>query len=374
MAARHFPVFTTSFFLMLVALSAPALTEGPYTYEISNGEATITEFDRYFSGALAITNTLGGCPVTAIRENAFFEHAISAVIIPETVTRIGAGPFVDCGNLTNISVKAENPSYSATNGVLFDKHYTTLIQYPPELKGGYEVPFGVTTINDDAFQACFHLTEVTIPLTVTSIGDRAFWACFAVTNISFSSGLIRIGDLAFGLTSTTSLTIPDTVTDIGEQAFYCSDLTKVTIGRGVANIGSWAFCDCPFLTNVFFKGNAPDLGDSVFDFISLIAVSSATVYYLLGTTGWSTTFGGLPTLLWNPIVQPDANFGFASGLFGFNIAGTTNIPVRVEATTNLASDVWLQVTNANLGAAGTMAVNDPDSSAYPSRFYRIVFP
>lgn len=359
---------------MLATSAAPALTEGPYTYEISNGEATITEFDRYFSGTLAITNTLGGSPVTAISESTFFEHAISAVIIPETVTSIGEGPFVDCNNLTNISVKAANPSYSATNGVLFDKHYTALIQYPPGLKGGYEVPFTVTEISHDAFQACLHLTEIKMSTAVTNIGDRAFWACFALTNISFSSGLIRIGDQAFGLTDITSLTIPDTVTDIGEQAFDGSSLTKVTIGSKVANIGSWAFCDCPFLTNVFFKGNASNLGNSVFDFISLSAVSSATVYYLPGTTGWGTTFGGLPTLLWNPIVQPDANFGFASGLFGFNIVGTTNIPVRLEATTNVASGTWLQVTNANLGATGSLTVKDPDSSICPSRFYRIVFP
>jgi hypothetical protein len=24
------------------------------------------------------------------------------------------------------------------------------------------------------------------------------------------------------------------------------------------------------------------------------------VYYLLGTTGWGTTFGGCPTVLWSP--------------------------------------------------------------------------
>ena len=44
---------------------------------------------------------------------------------------------------------------------------------------------------------------------------------------------------------------------------------------------------------VYFKGNAPSLGSDVF-----YLDTSATVYYLPGTTGWSTTFGGLLTAVW----------------------------------------------------------------------------
>jgi len=84
--------------------------------------------------------------------------------------------------------------------------------------------------------------------------------------------------------------------------------------------------------------------------------------------------GGRPTLCWNPTIQPDADFGFASNRFGFNIAGTANIPVKVEATTNLASAVWVPVTNATLGTSGSLSVSDPASASHRSRFYRIVFP
>jgi hypothetical protein len=48
----------------------------------------------------------------------------------------------------------------------------------------------------------------------------------------------------------------------------------------------------------------------------------ATAYYLPGTTGWGATFGGLPTVLWNPRVQTsDASFGARTDHFGFNITG-----------------------------------------------------
>jgi uncharacterized repeat protein (TIGR03803 family) len=49
------------------------------------------------------------------------------------------------------------------------------------------------------------------------------------------------------------------------------------------------------LVGVYFKGNAPSLGSDVF-----YLDGSATVYYLPGTTGWGSTFGGLPTALWQP--------------------------------------------------------------------------
>ncbi|MDX9792367.1 MAG: hypothetical protein RBU24_02590, partial [Kiritimatiellia bacterium] len=98
------------------------------------------------------------------------------------------------------------------------------------------------------------------------------------------------------------------------------------------------------------------------------------VYYLPGTSGWSSSFGGRPALLWNPAPAADAAFGFLDGLFGFTLTGTALIPVRVQATTNLRSAVWSSVTNTAIGAAGTVDVRDPESTAHAARFYRFVWP
>ena len=59
-----------------------------------------------------------------------------------------------------------------------------------------------------------------------------------------------------------------------------------------------AFFDCTSLTEVYFKGNAPSVGSDVFD-----NSNNTTIYYLPGSTGWGTTFGGRPTSLWQPQVQ-----------------------------------------------------------------------
>ncbi len=66
-----------------------------------------------------------------------------------------------------------------------------------------------------------------------------------------------------------------------------------------------------------------------------------TIYYLPGMVGWSNTFDGIPVVLWNPLIQArDTNFGVRSNQFGFNIIGTNNFTVVVQACTNLANPVW----------------------------------
>ena len=67
-------------------------------------------------------------------------------------------------------------------------------------------------------------------------------------------------------------------------------------------------------------------------------------------TGWPTPpapFGGLPTALWflpNPLILTfEPSFGVHTNKFSFVISWATNIPVVVEACTNLAGNTWQPV-------------------------------
>ena len=194
--------------------------------------------------------------------------------------------------------------------------------------------------------------NVTIPgatngLPVTSIGENAFFLCTNLTRVS----------------------IPDSITNCGSFAFYyCSGLASVTIGDGITSVGNYAFFNCTNLTSVYFKGDAPSLGVSVF------SNDNATVYYLPGTTNWSSSFGGLQTVLWDPQVQADANFGARSNRFGFAIAGTSNFVVVVDACTNLSNSAWSPLaTNTLTGGSSHFSsyFSDPQWTNRPARFYRI---
>jgi len=220
----------------------------------------------------------------------------------------------------------------------------------------------VTSIGAQAFYWRTGVTSVTIPNSVTKIRNSAFDTCANLTNVVFGNGVASIGDRAFALCKLGSISIPNSVTSIGVEAFEgCTNLTSVTIGNSVTSIGDYAFSYCYSLTSVYFKGNAPTLGGDVF-----YNDNNATIYYLPGTTGWTNPWGGRPTVCWNPTAQ---NMGAASGAFGFNITGSSNLVIVVEACTDLANPVWVPVSTNTL-TGGVSFFSDPAWTNYPARFYR----
>jgi hypothetical protein len=64
------------------------------------------------------------------------------------------------------------------------------------------------------------------------------------------------------------------------------------------------------------------------------------------------------------------SFGVSNNQFGFNITGTANIPIVVEATTDLASSIWTPLITLTL-TNGSFYFTDPLSANISNRYYRI---
>jgi hypothetical protein len=166
----------------------------------------------------------------------------------------------------------------------------------------------------------------------------------------------------------TNVTMGNNITNIGAYAFWsCLYLHRVTIPKSLVTMGSSAFCgDGNGDLSVFFQGNAPSgFAPSV----------CGNFYYLPGTTGWEQfiALNGNSGFLWNPQPQTSAgNFGVISNRFGFNIIGTTNIPVAVEGCTNFGGE-WVALQFATL-TNGSYYFSDSEWTNNPSRFYRIRWP
>ncbi len=195
---------------------------------------------------------------------------------------------------------------------------------------------------------------VNIPATldgksVTSIRLRAFMQHNSITNVTISEGVASIGAAAFG---------------------HCDALTQVTIPDSVTTLFSQAFAWCQNLKGVYFKGGTPS-GSGTFMFIGSY---QSTVYYQGDTTGWETTYGGRPTQRWDPSILTDGgSFGVTNNTFAFNIAGSSNELVKVEACTSLVAGIWEPIVTSSL-SNGAVYFSDPDYTNHPSRFYQLEMP
>jgi len=77
---------------------------------------------------------------------------------------------------------------------------------------------------------------------------------------------------------------------------------------------------------------------------------------------------------WEFAIQHNKAFGFSSSRFGFDIVGTPNIPLKIEATDSLNPGKWAPILTTTINAEGTCQFTDPDFSTKTARFYRIQFP
>ncbi|MBR7132190.1 MAG: leucine-rich repeat domain-containing protein [Clostridia bacterium] len=308
--------------LQLFGITANAqteYTEGDYTYTVTDGEATITAFDKSISGDVVIPPTLGGYPVTAIDDWAFsYCKALTAVIIPDSVKSMGYSAFFNCSSLVSVTIpdsvisinssafevctalKAvyitdisawcnidfknfSNPLYYAKNLYLNGKLVTDLI-----------IPDGVASIGSQAFNNCTSITSVTIPDSVKSIGSSAFYNCKAlksvyITDVAawcntefvsttanplyYAKKLYLNGDIL------TNLEIPDGVTNISTFAFYnCEAITSVTIPDSIKGAGDSAFYNCKSLNGVYITDIAAWCGIDFADYTSNPLSYAANLY------------------------------------------------------------------------------------------------
>ncbi len=310
----------------------------PYNYTANNGAIVIIAYTGS-GGAVNIPGKIGGLPVISIQSLAFLSSTLTSVVIPDSVTNIGTTAFAGCPNLTSATIG---------NGVTIIPNMA--FYYCTSLTN-VTIGSNVILIFQSAFQDC-GLTSVTIPNSVTSIGSSAFAGCTNLNAVYFQGNAPSLGSSVFDTGNNTTVyyslgttgwgptfgnlptvalsppvpynytinnraititgytgsggivTVPGSiyvsgvtnflpVTEIGPYAFAgCSGLISVIVPNCVTNIGSFAFADCTNLVSALFGSNAPSADSTVFS-----DDDYALVYNLSGTTGWTSTFGGIWTVL-----------------------------------------------------------------------------
>lgn len=191
--------------------------EGGFVYSLSHGQATILEYTGEDVNVV-IPDELGGRPVVAVAEKAFYKNGeISSITIESDADNftIGAQAFSDMDSLVSVVL-----------------------------------PDGLKTIPSRAFSGCDSLTEVTMGNGVESIEEYAFSECPTLANIyiSTTSGGKGSGDSDYN--TSYNMTMPSSLKTIGNFAFYRSitassaNTRKILFNAALTTIGQSAFDGC----------------------------------------------------------------------------------------------------------------------------------
>ena len=118
--------------------------------------------------------------------------------IPRRVSAIGEGAFSGCSKLKSIKVDINNNVYKDIDGIVFSKDNKELLIYPAgKEEVSYTVPDYVSAIGYGAFLNCGNLKKIEISDGVTTIGMEAFYNCQNLRIITIPGSVTVIGDNAF---------------------------------------------------------------------------------------------------------------------------------------------------------------------------------
>jgi len=340
--------------------------------------------DFAFSSCGSLSSVGFGNGVTNLGNFAFaYCPSLTSITIPAQVDSIGVDAFASCVNLASATING---------GTIGDYAFSSCGSLSSVVFGN-----GVTNIGVGAFAGCSNLTNVMIPGTISDIGGGAFSRCANLAQVTIGNGVNRLGDAAFSDNSNLQAVYfqgnAPTFLDAGgpfnganaaAATIYCLPGTagwnpQVLTGDGNLGVKANQFgfdvsCNhnlsviveaCTNLNRPVWLPVATNLGS--FYFADSQWMNFPVRFYRLLASG----FAGLPVELWNPVIQTgDGRFGVRSNQFGFTITGSANIPVIVEACTNLANAMWVPLSAALL-TNGSFYFSDPTWMNYPGRFYRI---
>ena len=200
---------------------------------------------------------------------------LKAVIIPDGVSFLGVGIFLNCSSLSEIRLPSDLERIPLNTFLCC----TSLSQI--------EIPATVAEIGDYAFNSTA-LTKIVVPDRVEAIGDSAFEGCKALEEIVLPAGLKSIGKCAFwGCESLGQIVLPAGLKSIGRNVFRnCKKLREIVIPASVEYLGNFPMSNCDALEAVYFEGDERRLKivlEQVEENEHSTHFSEATVYFYAET-------------------------------------------------------------------------------------------
>lgn len=209
---------------------------------------------------------------------------LTALVLPEGATRVGANSFAGYGRLTSVTL-----------------------------------PASIEEIGQQAFMDCSGITSVTLGGSIARVGGRAFLDCTSIAEVHAPSLAAWIATgfetrlsnpLAYGAllylsgeaVTDCAVEVPDGVTAISDFAFDGYDrIDRLAVPDGVTEIGRSAFANCGLLTEIDLGADVDLIGDKAFNGAPLAVITvRAPQPPAISVASTTATFGGYDATVYVP--------------------------------------------------------------------------
>lgn len=236
-----------------------------FAYTADGGEVTITEYIGTSEHVL-IPSEIGGFPVTALADKAFYEKHVTTVVVPDSVTEIGDLCF--SGDNYLVSLTLPDGLAELSYGALESCFRLMDFNLPKELK----------KISGSALQYNYYLTHLMLPSSLTEIEQLNFIGLYGLQSLTIAednaafkldetNGLLMTADgtrllhCFSDIVPAEEIILPEGVKTVDPFAFhYDYDVKRIVLPEGVETIGAMAFAMCPNLTEIVIPASVTDIG------------------------------------------------------------------------------------------------------------------
>lgn len=236
-----------------------------FAYTADGGEVTITDYIGTSEHVL-IPDAIDGLPVTALGHRAFYEKTVTTVVVPDSVTEIGAACFSGDNYLVSLKLpdglKRLPPASLESCMRLYD----------------FDLPQSLEKIYSSVFEFNYYLTHLTLPSSLTEIEQLNFIGLYGLQSLTLAeddaafkldetNGLLMTADgtrllhCFSDISPAEEIILPEGVKIVDPFAFhYDYDVERIVLPEGVETIGAMAFAMCPNLAEIVIPASVTDIG------------------------------------------------------------------------------------------------------------------